>query len=73
MPWKVERALVWDVTCPDTLAPSHSRMAVMEAGAVVNDVEFKKRQKYAHLTSSHYFLSIAVETVGCSGKRPTPF
>ena len=54
--WKEGEGTSMGVTCPDTLVPSHSRMAVMEAGTVVNDAGFKKRQKYAYFTSSHYFV-----------------
>ena len=39
-------------------------MAVREPGAVTADVEYKKTQKYMHLTSSHFFVPIAVETLG---------
>ena len=56
--------LVWDATCPDTLAPSYSRMAVREPGAVAADAEYKKIQKYMHFTSSHFFVPVAVETLG---------
>ena len=35
-----EKVLVWDATCPDTLAPSHLSTAVREAGAVVMDAEY---------------------------------
>ena len=45
----------------------------MEARAAVNDAEFKKRQKYAHLVSSHYLVSIAVETLGVFGKEARSF
>ena len=47
---------------PDTLAQSHSSLAVMEAGAVAADTEQRKRQKYAHLEASHIFTPVAVET-----------
>ena len=39
---------------------------------MANDAEFKKRQKYAHL-SSHYFIPIAVETMGVFGKEARSF
>ena len=58
---------MWDATCPDTLAPSHSSLAIREAGAVAADAEFKKHQKYAHLDSSHLFVPVAVETLGVLG------
>ena len=52
--------LVWDATCPDTLAPSHSALATREASAVAEDAEHKKK----HLLPSYHFVSIAVETLG---------
>ena len=62
--WKGERVLVWDATCPDTLAPSHLSMAVKEAGAVTHDAEYRKKQKYSHLDYYHYFVLVAIETLG---------
>ena len=59
--------LVWDATCPDTLAPSYSRMAVRVPGAVAADAEYNKTQKYMHFTSSHIFVPVAVETLGVFG------
>ena len=38
-----------------------------EAGAVAADAEYKKTQKYMHLTSSHFFVPVAVETLGVFG------
>ena len=40
VPWKGGKVLVWDATCPDTLAPSYSTLAVREAGAVAADAEY---------------------------------
>ena len=37
--WQRGRILVWDVTCPDTLAPTHQQLSVREAGAVANQAE----------------------------------
>ena len=42
VPWKGGKILVWDVTCPDTMAPSHSSLASREAGPVGQDAEYKK-------------------------------
>ena len=39
-----------------TLAPSYSALATREAGAVVAELEQRKRAKYSHLDSSHFFL-----------------
>ena len=73
VPWKCGKVLVWDATCPDTLAPSHSSLAVREAGAVAADAEYRKTQKYTHLSSSHNFVPIAVETLGVFGKDAHSF
>jgi len=68
VPWQCGKVLVWDATCPDTLAPSHSALATREAGAVAADAEHKKNQKYTHLLPSYHFVPIAVETLGVFGK-----
>ena len=67
MPWKCGRALAWDATCPDTYAPSHLALAAREAGAVANQAEQQKTEKYAHLSASHHFVPFAVETSGVFG------
>ena len=64
--WQCGKVLVWDATCPDTLAPSHSALATREAGGVAEDAEHKKKQKYMHLLPSYHFVPIAVETLGVS-------
>ena len=46
MPWRGGKMLVWDVTCPDTLAPSYSGCACREAGIVVEETERRKKVKY---------------------------
>ena len=53
VPWKGGRVLVWDVTCADTLAPSHRQLASREAGAVAASAEQRKKSKYAHLEATH--------------------
>ena len=65
-PWKCGCALVWDATCPDTLASSHVALAAREAGAVADQAEKQKAEKYAHLSVSHHFMPLAMETSGAS-------
>ena len=65
--------LVWDATCPDTLAPSYSTLAVREAGAVADEAERKKKVRYAHLENSHHFVPVAVETLGVFGSEARSF
>ena len=72
-PWKGEKVLVWDTTCPDTLAPSYINIAAREAGSVANEAERKKRSKYAHLEASHHFTPIVVEMLGVLGTEARSF
>ena len=73
VPWKGGKVLIWDVKCLNTLASSHLRLAVREAGAVADDAEFRKTQKYSNLISSHYFVPLAVESLGVFGKEAQSF
>ena len=68
--WKGGRVLVWDVTCVDTLAPSHRQLASREAGAVAASAE---QRKNAHLEATHHFVPIAVETLGVVGEEGSIF
>ena len=68
VPWKSGRVLVWDVTCADTLAPSHRHLASREAGAVAASAEQRKKSKYTHLEATHQFVPIAIETLGVVGE-----
>ena len=67
------RVLVWDATCPDTLAPSYLSIATAEAGTVAREANHRKQVKYSHLEDSHYFLPIAIETLGAMGHRARSF
>ena len=73
VPWKGGRVLVWDVTCADTLAPSHRQLASREAGAVAASAEQRKKNKYAHLEATHHFVPIAIETLGVVGEEGSVF
>jgi len=73
VPWKRGKGLVWDATCPDTMAPSYISLATSEAGAVAEEAERKKRVKYAHLERSHCFIPVAVETLGVFGPAARAF
>jgi hypothetical protein len=69
MPWKRGQCLVWDVTCPDTLASSYVNRAVTGAGAVADEAERRKRLKYEAISRSHYFVPLAIETLGAVGEE----
>jgi len=40
--------VVWDFTCPDTLASKHLNRAVLGPGAVVNEAEEEKKKKFKY-------------------------
>ena len=63
-PWKAGHCLVWDFTCPDTLAASHLNCAVTGGRAIATEAEAKKKLKYSRLyarqihTSSDSLLAL---------------
>jgi hypothetical protein len=72
-PWKNGRCLVWDFTCPDTLAQSHLKVAVTGPGVVASEAEDKKKAKYSNLSATYCFVPIAVETLGSIGDDASNF
>ena len=68
-PWWRGQYLVWDFTCPDTLAPSHVTASSRAAGAAASQAESAKRVKYAELSSNgnYIFCPVAIETLGSWG------
>ena len=69
IPWQKGKILVWDATCPDTLAPSHISWAIREGGVVASNAENRKHARYSHLDSTHHFIPVAIETLGAFGKE----
>ncbi len=67
MPWCQGKFLLWDYTCPDTLAPSYINRAVTHAGAVANEAEALKMAKYSWLSQQNHFVPIAIETLDAIG------
>ena len=73
IPWRQGRCLVWDVTCPDTLALSHLNHAVTGPGAVASVAESKKRTRYEEISRMFHFIPIAVESLGALGSDAAAF
>eukprot|EP00731_Ephydatia_muelleri_P016930 Em0010g28a len=73
VPWKCGQLMVWDATCPDTLAPSYSTIAAHQVGAVAQQAENRKTQKYKHLESCYFFTPVAIETSGVIGPKTLEF
>ena len=61
--------LVWDFTCPDTLAPSHLNQSSLAAGSAASRAEANKNTKYSELAANgdYIFAPIAIETLGAWG------
>ena len=73
VPWRCGKLLVWDATCPDTLAPSYSSRATLAAGEVAALAEERKVAKYNGLPVTHSFTPVAIETLGAIGPKSLVF
>jgi hypothetical protein len=73
VPWARGKCLLWDVTCPDTLAPSHISKSSLAAGSAASEAEARKSAKYSLLSVAHTFVPIAVETFGAWGPEASAF
>ena len=67
IPWSGGRSMLWDFTCPDTLAPSHLSKTTVLAGAAASEAEDRNRIKYSNFFHTHQFIPVAVETLGVWG------
>ena len=73
VPWTRGRCLIWDATCPDTVAPSYVARSAVEAGTAAHASESKKITKYLALADKHDFVPVAIETMGTWGERGLAF
>jgi len=67
IPWSGGHSMIWDFTCPDTLAPSHLQRTMFTAGAAASSAESRKISKYADMGQAHIFIPVAMETLGVWG------
>ena len=65
--------MIWDATCPDTVAPSYVARSAVEAGTAAHASESKKITKYLALADKHDFVPVAIETMGTWGERGLAF
>ena len=74
-PWSGGRYLVWDFTCPDTVAPSHLSQSAREAGSAAEGAETRKTAKYRDFIASgnYIFTPVAIETFGSWGPAAYSF
>ena len=68
VPWLRGRCLLWDATCPDTLAPSHLHQSAAASGAAAALAERKKNDKYQVLSITYEFVPVVIETLGSWGE-----
>ena len=66
LPWVNGRCVVWDFTCPDTLAASHLNRAVLSSDGVA---ESRKSCKYRSLSALYTFKPVVLETLGALGEE----
>ena len=64
IPWQRGKSIAWDVTVPDTLAPSHLPKTSAVSGAAAEDASLRKIAKYTGVRQSLDFVAIAIETLG---------
>jgi len=71
--WSRGRCLVWDFTCPDTVAPSHLSSSASVVGSAALRAELNKTAKYSQLSlaGNLNFVPIAIETLGDWGPSAT--
>jgi len=71
IPWCGGRSMLWDFTCPDTLAPLNLPRTTFSVGAAASSAECRKIIKYSDLAHSHIFIPVAIETMGVWGLGAT--
>lgn len=62
--WERGRALVWDVTCADSLAASNMVGVSKRPGMASEKAATRKHSKYTNIKASYHFVAIAVESFG---------
>ena len=73
LPWKEGKCLIWDVTCPDSFAPSHLASSASGAGVVAKQAENVKNSKYSALRPRFHFVPLEIETTGVFGPEAYVF
>lgn len=64
-PWRNGQRLVWDVTCGDTLTPSHLNASSKVAGSVAENACKAKHKRYTQIEASNFLVvGLPFETMG---------
>ena len=64
IPWQGGKCVAWDVTAPDTLARSYLNETSQTTAAAAKSASRKKVAKYSDISRTHFFVPIAVESLG---------
>ena len=64
VPWQSGKCLAWDATAPDTLAASYLRDTSVTAGSAAEFAASRKVVKYNEIIRSHFFVPLAIESLG---------
>ena len=67
VPWSRGKSLIWDFTCPHTLAESNVHPSSVKAGSAASTAETRKRKKYESLADKYMMVPVAVESHGVWG------
>ncbi|KAI5633763.1 hypothetical protein NE865_13510 [Phthorimaea operculella] len=73
IPWQKGRCAAWDVTCVDTVAPTHVRSTSLRAGAAATNAETLKTRKYQGIPGCFMFVPLGFETLGPWGPSAVKF
>jgi len=64
--WKEGKPLTWDVTVVCSLADSYVDASARDAGSAAESAAIRKVDKYSALQRTHFFQTIAVESLGAT-------
>ena len=67
VPWKNGKSLIWDATCPDTLARSYRAAATSSTGELAAGAETRKLTKYDSLAPGYTIVPVTIESLGVIG------
>ena len=62
--WKAGKASTWNATIVDTHAASYLNVSPVLPSQVAEAVADRKKAKYSTISTSHWFIPVAVETMG---------
>jgi len=63
--------MLWNFTCPDTLAPSQLPITMFTADTAASSAESRKIIKYSDLSHSNIFIWLVIETMYVLGLGAT--